>query len=295
MRKLVGLAAAILICLNLAACGNQTENPANTGALPSAQPTATPTAPPTGEASIESSVIYDANGISVTAKALSSGGLFGPELNVLIENNTDKNLTIQAQNVSVNDFMVGTIFSADVPAGKKANDTITFERGDIEAARIEKIARIEFFLNIFETDTWDDFAYSEKIAIPTSFADGYTQPVDRSGKTVFDEGGITVISKGINHEGFLGPELILYIENNSDKNITVQAGSASVNGFAVDPVFSSDVLSGKKIIDDMTIMSTDLEQNEIETISQMEFSLRIFDAETLDSIVNSGIITISSE
>lgn len=295
MKELVALAAAILICVNLAACGRQPQNPASTGALPSAQPSAAPTAALPGEASIESSVIYDANGIKVTAKSLSSGGLFGPELNVFIENNTDKNLTIQAQNVSINDFMVGTIFSADVPAGKKSNDSITFEKGDIEAAGIEKIAHIELFLNLFETDSWADFAYSAKIAIPTSFADGYTQPVDRSGKTVFDEGGITVISKGINHEGFLGPELILYIENNSDKNITVQAGSASVNGFAVDPVFSSDILSGKKIIDEMTIMNVDLEKNEIETISQMEFSLIVFDPETFDDIINSETITISFE
>lgn len=292
MRKLVGLTAAILICVNLAACGNQPQNPANTDALPSAQPTATPTANPSEEASIESSLIYDANGIKVTAKSLSSGGLFGPELNVLIENNTDKNLTIQTQNVSVNDFMVSTIFSAEVPAGKKANDAITFEKGDIEAAGIVKIASIEFFLNIFETDTWDDFAYSEKIAIPTSLADSYTQPIDRSGKTVFDEGGVTVISKGINYEGFLGPELILFIENNLDKNITVQAGSVSVNGFAVDPVFSSDVLSGKKIIDEMTIMSTDIEKNKIETISEIELSLIIFDSETFDDIYKPGPITL---
>jgi len=295
MKRLMTFTFALLICLLFAACGNEPVAPANTSVLPTAQPTAEPTAAPPAEATIQSGVIYDADGVKVTAKSLSLNGLFGPEINVLIENDTDKNLTIQAQNASVNGFMAETIFSADVPAGKKANDTIVFEQGSLEASGIEKMALIEFSLNIFRSDTWDDYANSEMISIPTSIADSYTQPVDKSGTVVLDESGITVIAKGIDYDGWLGPEVVFYIENNTEKNVTVQANSVSVNGFVVNPIFSSDVLSGKKTIDSMTIMDSEMEDNDIKTISEIEFTFNVFDTETYDDILNSGVITLSFE
>jgi len=297
MKNLACFILALLIYLVFTACGAPA--PANTegppAATPTPQQTAQPTAAPKGEPAIESTVIYDEGGVKVTAKSLSLNGLLGPELDVLIENNTDKNLTIQAQNVSVNDFMISTIFSSDVPSGKKANDAIVFESWSLEASKVDKIAGIELYLSIFETDSLDDYAISDKITIQTSVADSHTQQVDRSGKTVLDEGGITIICKGIDHEGFLGPEIVFLIENNSEYDITVQVGSFSANGFSIDPVFSSDVLSGKRIVDSMTVLQSDMEDNEIETISEIEFSLIIFDADTFEDIIKSEPVTLEFE
>ena len=147
----------------------------------------------------------------------------------------------------------------------------------MEASKVDKIAGIELYLSIFETDSLDDYAISDKITIQTSVADSHTQQVDRSGKTVLDEGGITIICKG------------------SDKNITVHAGSVSANGFAIDPVFSSEILSGKRIVDSMTVLQSDMEDNEIETISEIEFSLIIFDADTFEDIIKSEPVTLEFE
>jgi len=296
MKRFLCFILALLIYFVFTACGTGQQPPAGTQGLPSVEPTpkqtAQPTAAPKGDPTIESSVIYDEGGVKVTAKSLNFTGLLGPELNLLIENDSDKNITIQAQNVSVNGYMVSTVFSADVPSGKKANDTIVFESWSLEASGIEKIAEIELYLNIFETDTWDDYALSDKITIPTSILGSYTQEVDRSGIKVLEEGGITIICKGIDHKGFLGPEIMFFIENNSDKNITVQVGSASANGFAIDPVFSSEVLSGKRIVDSMTVLQSDIDENEIETITEIELSFVIFDTETFDDIIKSEPITI---
>jgi len=297
MKRVVCFLLALFIYLVFTACGTQA--PANTENLPPATQTpqqkAQPTAEPGGEPTIESAVIYDEGGVKVTAKSLNLNGILGPELNLLIENGTDKNLTIQARNVSVNDYMISTIFSVDVPAGKKANDAIVLEEWSLEDSGVEKIADIELYLNIFETDSWDDYAKSGKIAIQSSIAGSHSQQVDRSGKTVLDEGGIKVICKGIDHDGFLGPEIKFLIENGSDKDITVQAGSVSVNGFAIDPIFSSDVLSGKRIVDSMTIMQSDIEENEIESVTEVEFSLIIFDADTFEDIIKSEPVTLEFE
>ena len=72
--------------------------------------------------SIEEQVLYDENDIKITATGIEDGWL-GTELKLLIENNTDQSITVQAKNANVNGYMVTTMMSADVAAGKKANDS----------------------------------------------------------------------------------------------------------------------------------------------------------------------------
>lgn len=62
-------------------------------------------------------VLIDSNGIKITFKGMDySDGIFGPEVKLLIENNTDKNYTVQVRNFSVNGFMIETSMSTDVNA-----------------------------------------------------------------------------------------------------------------------------------------------------------------------------------
>ena len=75
-------------------------------------------APKPASASIEEAVILDQNGIKVTAKNLEDS-LYGPSVTLLIENDSGQDLTFQARNVSVNGYMVDSMFSCDVVNGKK--------------------------------------------------------------------------------------------------------------------------------------------------------------------------------
>lgn len=106
------------------------------------------------EAPVENTaiVLYDANGIKITYKGITSGWM-GTDVNLLIENNTDTDYCIQVRNMSVNGFMVDPTFSPDVAAGKKANDAISFYSSQLEENNIDKIEQLEFYFHIF---SWDD-------------------------------------------------------------------------------------------------------------------------------------------
>ena len=140
MKNLACFILALLIYLVFTACGAPA--PANTegppAATPTPQQTAQPTAAPKGEPAIESTVIYDEGGVKVTAKSLSLNGLLGPELDVLIENNTDKNLTIQAQNVSVNDFMIARFSRQTSPPAKRQTTQSCLKAGVWRRQRLIK-------------------------------------------------------------------------------------------------------------------------------------------------------------
>ena len=213
----------------------------------------------------------------------------------MIENNTDQNITVQAKNTSVNGAMIETIFSCDVAAGKQATDSISFYSEDLEVAGITEIYEIELSLLFFNADTWADIDLSDPILVYTG-AGPNAQTFDDSGTVAYDVDGVRIVVKGLIMDGsYHGADVLLYIENNTDQNLTVQARDVSVNGIMLDPIFSSDIYSGKVAFDMLTFLKTDLEDNAIDDIESIELRFEIFDAETWNDVAESDLITITFE
>ena len=242
---------------------------------------------------VDETVLLEQDGIKITATGMDDG-LFGTELKLLIENDSSTNLTFQARNASVNGYMVDTMMSEDVAAGKKSNTSLTFSTSGLKDCGIDTIANMEFSFHIFTTDDWDDFLDSDIISLDTSAAGSYTQNYDDSGEVFYDKDGIKIIGKGLSsNDSFFGPGLIVYIENNSSKNFTVQVRDTSVNGFMIDTIMSEDVIVGKKAITAVTFFSSSLEENGITDITSIETSFHVFDMESWDTIVDTDPITIN--
>lgn len=250
----------------------------------------------TEEVTIEEQVIYDENDIKVTAKALEYEDWFGPSITVLVENNSQQNITVQTRNSSVNGLMIDTMFSCDVAAGKKANDSITFYKTELDVANIEILKDIEFQLHIFDSDEWENIADSDTITLTTSADPAYVQQCNTDGFVAYeDEAFKIVVQKLDSDDSFWGSELYVYIENNGDKNITVQARDVSINGFMMEPVFSCDVLAGKKAFDSVTFFQSDLDDNGITDITEMEIKFHIFNADSWKDICDSDTVTVTFE
>jgi hypothetical protein len=121
-----------------------------------------------------------------------------------------------------------------------------------------------------------------------------TTPNDE-GTELYNEDGIRIVGKTVDENSFWGTAILLYIENTSGRNVTIQCDDMSINGFMMTPYFSCDVYDGKKAIDDITIMSSELEDNGIESIDDVELKFNIYDADTYDTIANSDVIKFSAK
>ena len=270
---------------------SETNTPKET-ATPEA--TATPEPQKQVKAEINETVLLDEAGVKITAKSLSDGSFFGPELKLLIENSSGADLTFQSRNASVNGYMVDTMMSVDVADGKKANDSITFSESALELAGIKEIADMEFSFHIFTTSDWDTYLDTDLVQLNTSIADTYTYEFDDSGDLACDTNGIKVIVKGLSEgNSIFGPSVVVYIENNSSQSVAVQVRDVSINGFMVDGMFSCDVNTGKHAVDSITFLSSELEENEIEKIEDIELSFHIFDSDSWDTIADTEPIIIS--
>ena len=72
----------------------------------------------TKEVTVKEQVLLDENDIVISLKSFSNDSIFGPGLKVLIENNSDKAVTVQVRNLSINDVMIEALLSSDVEANK---------------------------------------------------------------------------------------------------------------------------------------------------------------------------------
>ena len=164
---------------------------------------------------------------------------------------------------------------------------------DLEIAGISTIQSLEMNLYIIDADTWDEIDESDVILIETDAVD-YVQKIDDSGKLAYEDDEIRIIVKTLeSEESFWGSELYLFIENKSDRKITVQTRDCSVNGFMIDPLFSCEVSAGKMAYDSLAFMETDLEDNDITEIETIEVSFYLFDSESWDEITQTEAIAIT--
>ncbi len=113
-------------------------------------------------------VIYDSNGLKVTYTGLSVNDFGEININLTIENNTDKDYTFQVRDFSLNGIMFEPIFSCDVVSGKKAVDGIylpLWSLKDIGISQAEQIENAEFNLHIFNSKEWGEAIDTEKVNI----------------------------------------------------------------------------------------------------------------------------------
>lgn len=244
----------------------------------------------TKAAEIEQQVVVDEADIKITATGLEDG-FMGPEIKFLIENNSAEDLTVQTRDVSVNGYMVDTFMSVDVAAGKKSNDAMSIMKSSLEECGIEDIANAEFSFNIFKTDNYDDYLNTEPIQLFTTIHEGYEYKYDDSGDVVYDGNGVIIVSKGLADDDTFGPELKLFIDNQSGEYITIQARNVSVNGYMVDSSMSADVPDGKRAIDGISFFSSSIDENNITDITDVEFSLVAFD-DNMNDVFETDIISL---
>ena len=156
------------------------------------------------------------------------------------------------------------------------------------------MGKIEIYFHVYDSSTYDTVFDTECVTIQTSeYANMDTMPND-AGTELYSRDGIRIVGKTVDENSFWGTAILLYIENNSGKNVGISVDDMSVNGFMLSPFFSTTVYDGKKAINDITVFSSDLEENGIETIEEVELKFNIYDADSYSKISDSEPITFST-
>ena len=246
------------------------------------------------EVSIDESIIVDQDGIKITATEYVSDSIMGDGIKLLVENNSDKDYTVGCDALIVNDYMITDLFVSEIAAGKKANETMYLSSSSLSAAGIENVGKIEMYFHAYDSELNYLFknVYTE---LHTSEFDNMDTTPNDAGIELYNENGIKIVGKTVDEDSFWGTAILLYTENTSGKNVGISVDDMSINGFMMSPFFSTTVYDGKKSIDEITVFSSDLEANGIESIEDVELKFHIYDADSYSTIADSDTITFTAE
>ena len=244
--------------------------------------------------SINEQVLVDQDGIKITATEYVTDSIWGDGIKLLVENNSAKDYTRGCDALIVNDYMITDLFSADVAAGKKSNEVMYLSSAELKAAGIDTVGQIEMYFHAYDSN-WDNLFKNVYSKLETSeFANMDTTPNDE-GQELYNANGVRIVGKTVDENSFWGTAILLYIENTSGQNVGINVDNMSINGYMMTPLFSTTVYDGKKSIDDITIMSSDLEANGITSVDQVELKFHIYNAESYDTIADSDAITFTAQ
>ncbi len=297
MKKHLRLLALALVLLAFSgmALGSASETPADTQPISTSKPSSSDSGNEAPEApAIEEQLLLEWEGIKITAKEYTQDSIWGDGIKVLIENDSDKSVGVGCSALIVNNYMLTDFFSETVAAGKKSNTTIHLSSQELEAAGIENVGQVELYFHFFDPDTYLTTYEADCVTVQTSnYASMDTTPAD-IGTELYNQGGIRIVGKYVDEGSFWGAAVLLYLENTSGQDVIIQCDDMSINGFMVTPLFSSTVFDGKMALDDITIFESDLEENDITSVEEIELVFKVLDPDTYQTIAETDPITFSA-
>lgn len=259
MRKFISLVCLISLSLSMAAC--------TFDSVSSIQPATGYASESSETTGFDEISVFEDYGLSVTLENIRYERR-SIEFDFSIENYSDDNATLSGTTFIVNGVMIDAFLYAPVASGSKANCTLYFDSVDLGTAGIEEI------YSIVSYDSHISFEKSETkdISLDMIFDEGKTQNIDASGKVLYDQNGITVISKF--DPSKQNDSIPLLVMNESGQDFNIWTEYVTVNGITVPEWhYYYIVCDGSARFFEIELLSPAMGGSDIDTIETASFTL----------------------
>lgn len=210
--------------------------------------------------------LYNDGQIIITAD---SAGLYYDDYTIAlgIHNNSDRDVSVSTQMLSVNGYMMNYGFSTHISAGESRQDLMQLYSYDLESAGITQVAEIAFYLDLYDSETYDSIATTELITLQTDIAEGFVQPVDDAGWEMHIDDNLRVVYQGSELSSYGDCDLHLHLENLSDETVSFSTDGVWINGEEVEGFLWETLRPGTRAVDSIYIYG--LEELDITQFSQI--------------------------
>lgn len=107
------------------------------------------------EDEVEPLVIWNMNGIKITCLYLDDEALFGTVIKFEIENNTDSNIRVRIDSVTVDGYTLSLYgWNCSITANRKAVEELTLLGSELEDCAITDISTVDLDFVVVDTDTY---------------------------------------------------------------------------------------------------------------------------------------------
>ena len=118
----------------------------------------------------------------------------------------------------------------------------------------------------------------------SSFIASFDKTAELEGQDIWNADGVRVETTGIEYDPISGPTLLISAENTTDRDLTIQADSAAVNGFMVNVGFSLNLPASGKTQGSVVLPYALLALADIDCVATVELALRILDGVSFEAV-----------
>lgn len=314
MRRFLGVLLSLMLLASLAGCGGETAptqpvatEPIQTTAPAPTDSPETQAAPTQDEETEETYVEEETRSYTTEAQELVNdenvtfaitgfreNAHLGLEMQIHCENKSGKDMMFSLNNVSVCGVMYDPLWAEEVAAGKQVNSVVYFDTYALEELGIGWLDEISFRLSVIDSVNWmdDPFVDAPFTVYPTGLDAAsveYPQYQHTHGETVVvDNDQLLFIVEKVDDAENDTYTLYCYVENRTDKDLLVSWDKVSVNDFMVDPFWAAGVGAGKQLYSQISFFGSDLEQQGIEAVAKIDFTLAAIDYDSYETVFEEG-------
>ena len=227
--------------------------------------------------------ILESENYTVKITKISNGFLKDYSWTLYIDNNTDKDIVVSLDDVSVDGIMSDPFWATDVSANKKSYSEVDWY--SLSDHGISDPTIIEGKLHIFDDDTWDDY-YNESFTV-MPLGEDKVQTVSREPKDtdqVLIDNDYAKVTKTGYEESSNSLKMNLYIEARTENPITVSIDDCALNNTMCDPFWACSVTGNKVAVSTVEWYSSSLEDSNLkaEDVTDITFSMSVYNSDTWD-------------
>lgn len=236
---------------------------------------------------------------SIILTGLEPDNMWGYTINAMLENKSaDKTYMFSLENASIDGVQCTDLFASEVAAGKKANEDISLSDKELKENGVTDFSDIELSFRVYDSDDWSAdvvaketvhvYPYGEENAVV------FEREAQQEDVVLADNEDVTMILTGYEEDEIWGYTANLFLINKTDKNVMFSVDDTSINGYMVTTFFASTVYAGKCEFTSISWSDSELEENGITDVEEIEMKIRVYDEENWygEDIVNE-IVTLN--
>ena len=280
MKKSLLIALSALMSLSLVACssGNSTGSTASTSETKQETKTEEK-AEVKDEITYTETTVVDNDTCTIVIKEINDKG----EVSLMFENKAEeKTIMFSIREASVNGVQFEPLVASEVAPGKKANSSFSILASDLKKNGIDKATNVRLVFYAYDYNDWTSDPVVEEEVFLYPYGEDKAVTFEREAKdtdqVLVDNENISVVLTDIEENGFWGYTLNIYVDNKTDKTLMIATQDSSVNGYMVDPFFAKEIWKGTKSFAASGFSKSQLQENGIETVEDIEFTLVAYDS-----------------
>lgn len=160
-------------------------------------------------------------------------------LKVYMENKTkERNLSVITWTSAINGVQIDPMFGDKLEPGKNKTETINIPTSYLEMCQIEKFTDISATFKVYDNDSGDEEALAEGVLKFYPYgedkAEKFKLTMDPSYKVLMEQDDIQIWCVGSETNDTIGYFSMLYVQNDSDRCITVCVDSSTIDDVPAD-------------------------------------------------------------